>query len=95
MIEFLLKVFIIYIIAINLVAMLVVIYDKAISKRPRGSIRRIPERTFVSFSALGGGIGTLFTMLWIRHKTKSHNGLLFKIGFFAFLWIIVTLLVLR
>ena len=58
-----------YVLCINLIAMIVVLYDKIISKKPRGSIRRIPEKTFVRFSMLGGGIGTLltiafFTTLW-------------------------------
>lgn len=86
------KVFLVYLAVINIIAAIVVIYDKSISKLPRGSIRRIPEKTFVNLSIIGGGMGTLFAMFWIRHKTKSHDGLLIKIGFFTALWIAVILL---
>lgn len=84
----------IYLAVINMVAAVIVVYDKSISKLPRGSVRRVPEKTFVALSAIGGGIGTLLAMFWIRHKTKSHDGLLFKIGFFAILWVIAILLLL-
>lgn len=77
-----------YLAVINMLAAIIVIYDKSISKLPRGSVRRVPEKTFVALSAAGGGVGTLLAMFWIRHKTKSHDGLLLKIGFFAVLWII-------
>lgn len=68
---------------INLFAVIVTAYDKRISRLPRGSIRRIPEKTFVRFSMLGGGIGTLSAMLLIRHKTKDHKPLLTKIALWA------------
>ena len=84
-----------YVLCINLIAMIVVLYDKIISKKPRGSIRRIPEKTFVRFSMLGGGIGTLLTMFLIRHKTKEHMGLLAKIAFFTTLWCILFLWILK
>ena len=82
-----LKYALIYLSAINIIAAMVVIYDKHISRLPRGSVRRVAEKTFVRFSLLGGGIGTLFTMLMIRHKTKSHDGLLLKIAGCMLLWI--------
>ena len=88
--ELIFNIFLIYLAIINVISACVVIYDKSISKLPRGSIRRIPEKTFILFSAIGGGIGTLFLMFWIRHKTKSHNGLLLTIGFFTALWIAAT-----
>ncbi|MBQ8837574.1 MAG: DUF1294 domain-containing protein [Clostridia bacterium] len=75
-----------YLAAINLIAAAVVLYDKHISRRKRGSVRRVPERTFVRFSILGGGIGTLLCMLLIHHKTKAHDGLLLKIGILTLLW---------
>ncbi|MBQ4557376.1 MAG: DUF1294 domain-containing protein [Clostridia bacterium] len=87
MTEHILKYTLIYLIAVNIISAIIVIYDKHISKLPRGSIRRIAEKTFVQLSLLGGGIGTLFTMLMIRHKTKSHDGLLLKIAGCMFLWI--------
>jgi|GEM_PF-1297554 len=78
----------VYLLLINIAATVLVVYDKSISKLPRGSIRRIPEKTFVLFSMIGGGMGTLLTMLLIRHKTKDHKGLLARIGVFAVLWCI-------
>lgn len=92
MTEQILKYTLIYLAAINIIAASVVAYDKHISRLPRGSIRRVAEKTFVRFSILGGGIGTLFTMLMIRHKTKSHDGLLLKIAVLAFLWVAIILL---
>ncbi|MBE6679921.1 MAG: DUF1294 domain-containing protein [Ruminococcaceae bacterium] len=90
--EFLFDVFLIYLAAVNIIAAAVVIYDKSISKLPRGSIRRIPEKTFILFSAIGGGVGTLLSMFWIRHKTKSHDGLLLAIGLFTAAWVAAILL---
>ena len=89
------KASLVYLAVINIVAAIVVIYDKHISRLPRGSIRRVPEKTFVSFAAVGGGAGTLFAMFWIRHKTKSHDGLLLKIGFFTALWVAAILFALK
>ena len=65
---------------INLLAAGIVAYDKHISRLPRGSIRRVPERRFVRFAWIGGGLGTLLSMLLCHHKTKSHNALLFRIA---------------
>lgn len=92
MIELLKNTPFVYLAVINIVAAIIVVYDKSISKLPRGSVRRVPEKTFVTLSAIGGGIGTLLAMFWIRHKTKSHDGLLLKIGFFAAVWIVLILL---
>lgn len=93
--QYLFYAFLLYLALINLIAAGVAIYDKQISKRPRGSIRRIPEKTFVQFSMLGGGIGTLLTMLSIHHKTKDHNVLLLKITLWTAVWIVLLLLLLR
>lgn len=73
--------------AINLVAAVTVAYDKHISRLPRGSIRRVPERRFVRFARLGGGLGTLLFMLLCHHKTKSHDALLLRILLPTLLWI--------
>ena len=79
----------IYLIIINIIGAVLVVYDKSISKLPRGSIRRIPEKRFVKISALGGGFGTLLAMMTVRHKTKEHGGLLLKIAGYALLWVVV------
>lgn len=76
-----------YFAAINLIAAVTVAYDKRISRLPRGSIRRVPERRFVRFAALGGGIGVLLCMLLCHHKTKSHDKLLLRILLPTLLWI--------
>ena len=76
----------IYFAVLNVISAAVVAYDKSISRLPRGSVRRIPEKTFVFFSLFGGGVGTLVAMLTVRHKTRSHNGLLLKIALLAIIW---------
>ena len=78
--------------AANLIAAITVAYDKRISRLPRGSIRRVPERRFIAFAWLGGGFGALLAMLLCHHKTKSHNGLLVRIVLPTFLWIAAWLL---
>lgn len=80
----------IYLAAINLISAVVVMHDKSISRLPRGSVRRTPERTFVILSALGGAIFTLLTMMLVHHKTKNHIKLIFKITVWALLWGIAT-----
>lgn len=90
-VRYLFYAFLLYLALINLIAAIVTIYDKHISKRPRGSIRRVPEKVFVRFSMLGGGIGTLLAMLLIHHKTKDHNALLLKIALWTVLWLALIL----
>ncbi len=80
--------------AVNLIAAMIVAYDKSISRLPRGSIRRVPERRFVALAWLGGGLGALLAMLLFHHKTKSHDGLLLQIALPTFLWIAAWLLLL-
>ena len=82
----------VYFAAANLIAAITVAYDKRISRLPRGSIRRVPERRFIAFAWLGGGLGALLAMLLCHHKTKSHNGLLVRIALPTFLWIAAWLL---
>ena len=62
-------IFICYIAIISLVACAVCIYDKGISKKNRVELR-IPEKTLMILSALGGSVTMYITMLLIRHKTK-------------------------
>ena len=90
-----LEILAIYLLVINLISVIIVAYDKSISKLPRGSVKRVPEKRFILFSLLGGCFGTVFAMLIIRHKTKSHDSLLFKIicCFLAWSAILIFLLV--
>ena len=58
----------IYLIFINLVAVIVTVHDK------RAAVRgdwRVKERTLLLIAALGGSPAMLLTMLLIRHKTRK------------------------
>ena len=57
----------IYLILINLIAVIVTIYDKLCAVKRRW---RIKESTLLLLSALGGSISMYITMLLIRHKTR-------------------------
>lgn len=59
----------IYIAIISLISVIVCIYDKKISKKNRVELR-VPEKTLMFLSAIGGGVAMFITMLLIRHKTK-------------------------
>ncbi len=62
------KIFLIYLITINLFSILLTVFDKRAAQKRKA---RIPEATLILFSILGGSIGMLFTMEIIRHKTKK------------------------
>lgn len=57
----------IYLILINLIAVIVTIYDKLCAVKRRW---RVKESTLLLLSALGGSISMYITMLLIRHKTR-------------------------
>ena len=56
-----------YLILINLIAVIVTIYDKLCAVKRRW---RVKESTLLLLSALGGSISMYITMLLIRHKTR-------------------------
>lgn len=56
-----------YLILINLVAVILTVYDKSAAI---GHKRRIRESTLLMVSVFGGSIFMLLTMLFIRHKTR-------------------------
>ncbi len=58
-----------YIAIISIISIIVCIYDKKISKKNKVELR-IPEKTLLILSALGGSVAMFITMLVIRHKTK-------------------------
>ena len=58
-----------YLALISLVSVIVCIYDKKISKKNKVQLR-IPEKTLLLLSAIGGSVAMFITMLAIRHKTK-------------------------
>ena len=64
-----LAVVIAYIAIISLISVVVCIYDKKISKKNRVELR-IPEKTLLMLSALGGSVAMFITMQLVRHKTK-------------------------
>lgn len=64
-----LTVIIVYIAIVSIISVFVCIYDKSISKKNRVELR-IPERTLMLLSAIGGSVAMYITMLLIRHKTK-------------------------
>ena len=65
----LLTVVVAYLLIISLVSIIVCIYDKKISKKNKVELR-IPEKTLLLLSAIGGGVAMYLCMLSIRHKTK-------------------------
>ncbi len=58
----------IYLIFINIVAIVITIYDKLSAKFNKW---RIPENTLLSISLLGGSVMMYLTMQLIRHKTRK------------------------
>lgn len=63
----------IYLILINLIAVIVTIYDKLCAVKRRW---RVKESTLLLLSALGGSISMYITMLLIRHKTRHKRFML-------------------
>ena len=72
---FTIKNIIIYVIVINLIGFLAMYIDKQKAKTGKW---RIPEKTLLMLTILGGGIGTISGMYVFRHKTQK---LYFTIGF--------------
>ena len=58
-----------YFTIMSLISVIVCIYDKKISKKNKVELR-IPEKTLMLLSALGGGAAMYLCMLATRHKTK-------------------------
>lgn len=80
-----------YLAFINLLAIVVTVYDKDAAVHGRWRVR---ERTLILVSVLGGALGMYITMLVIRHKTRKP---LFMIGIpvFGILELTVICLVVR
>lgn len=64
--NFLLTAFYIYLLIINVIAVIITVYDKSASKKHKW---RVSEHTLLLLSALGASIVMYITMLVIRHKT--------------------------
>ena len=82
-----LKYFIIYLIAINLIAFLAMYIDK---RRAKYGKWRIPEQTLFILALIGGSIGAIAGMYTFRHKTKK---LRFSVGFPVILVLQIILIV--
>lgn len=63
------RIFIYYLIAINILATLVTIYDKFAAKHIKR--RRVPEALLLFIAGLGGGPAMYISMVLIRHKTRK------------------------
>lgn len=72
--DFVFTILIIYLIIINLTAIIITIYDKRAAIK---HIHRVRERTLMIVSALGGSVSMYIVMRIIRHKTKHKK---FMIG---------------
>lgn len=53
---------------LSTIAFLLYVIDK---RKAQNGAWRIPEKTLLLFSALGGALGGLFAMSLVRHKTKK------------------------
>lgn len=63
-----------YLLLINAAGFLIMLNDK---RRAIKKSRRIPERTLLTLSLIGGSIGVYLAMVFYRHKTKHPR---FSVG---------------
>lgn len=68
------KFYIIYLIIVNVIAFMLMYFDK---KRAKRGAWRIPEKTLFGSAIIGGSIGAMLGMHTFRHKTKHLS---FQIG---------------
>lgn len=81
----------IYLILINLITVIVTIYDKLCAVKRRW---RVKESTLLILSALGGSISMYITMLLIRHKTR-HIKFMLGIPLILIVQLIIAFLIWR
>ncbi len=81
-----------WLVLINLVTFFVFGFDKLQAKRKekKESIRRVPEKTLLILSAIGGSVGALIGMRVWRHKTL-HKKFRFGVPLILALQIILPL----
>ena len=82
--------YLIYLLLINLVTLLLYGTDK---HRAKQNAWRIPEKSLLGFSLLGGAVGGMLGMQIFHHKTQHWYfklinvlGILLHIGIFYLLW---------
>lgn len=80
-----------YITVISIISVIVTAHDKLSAERGG---RRVPERTLLALSALGGSAIMLLTMCLIRHKTK-HKKFMIGIPFIIILQVIILIFLYR
>ena len=77
-----------YLLAINTVSLILMIYDKLASKT--GKVRlRIPERTLLLLPVLGGALGSFIGMAVFRHKSR-HKSFKIIIPCFLIIWLVIS-----
>jgi uncharacterized membrane protein YsdA (DUF1294 family) len=65
-----LRIFIVYLIIMNIVSFFTMAYDKAQAGKRK---RRVPEKRLFGYAALGGALGAWIGMYTWRHKTKHAS----------------------
>ncbi len=78
----------IYITMIGLISVIITIYDKIAAKKEK---QRIPEKTLLTFAAIGGAAAMLATMKTIRHKTRKKKFMISLPVFMVIHIVLVTL----
>lgn len=86
-----LKFILIYLLIINLFGFLIMLIDK---QRAVHKEWRIPEKTLLLISILGGSIGMLLGMSSFRHKTK-HKKFTMGVPFILFMQVFLIILYLK
>ena len=86
-----LKALLIYLLIINLIGFLIMLIDK---QRAIHKEWRIPEKTLLGVSSLGGSIGMLIGMSSFRHKTK-HKKFTIGVPFILLMQICIVILYLK
>jgi uncharacterized membrane protein YsdA (DUF1294 family) len=70
------RIYINYLILINLIAFFVYAYDKLMAKMKKSRVR---ETTLLSLSIFGGALGGFISMILFNHKTKVKRFIIINI----------------
>lgn len=58
-----------YLLAINAAAFAAFAFDKRCAER---DLRRVPEKTLLTFAVIGGAFGAIYAQQKLRHKTRKE-----------------------